>query len=59
MRIIHGVIRPVMEYGMEVWGPPPGGSASHSNALAALLAGSVPMPLRRRGRAGSASLRLS
>ena len=24
MRVIHSVIRPVMEYGMEVWGPPSG-----------------------------------
>lgn len=24
MHVLHGVIRPIMEYGMEVWGPPPG-----------------------------------
>ena len=24
MRVVHSVIRPVMEYGMEVWGPPTG-----------------------------------
>jgi hypothetical protein len=24
LRIIHSVIRPVLEYGMEVWGPPKG-----------------------------------
>jgi hypothetical protein len=28
LRIIHGNIRPVMEYGMEVWGPPPGPDAA-------------------------------
>ena len=37
MRIIHGVIRPVMEYGMEVWGPPPGGSASQLAPLDEVL----------------------
>jgi hypothetical protein len=28
LRIIHGNIRPVMEYGMEVWAPPPGPDAT-------------------------------